>query len=290
MKRFLVTLFFSLIFVTDAFAILAYKQEIDISSDTANVRGINFKPDGTIMYVTTRTNASTDGFVKQYSLSTAFDISTATLTSTTQLTDGTTDLQYPHAIEFKPDGTKMFVVANEGLYVYQYNLTSAWDTSTLEYVTRYEVDDDDESQLRTLTFKPDGKRMFVSGKNEHMLKEYRLDTAWDVSESNVTFVKNSAALSASDNNMRNVQFNSNGTELYLGGNQNNNMNKYTLSTAWDISTISSTFTAYSLGSRFSNMRGFIFTANFTRLYVTDDNDTTNRILEYVASCLSLIHI
>ena len=184
MKRFLVTLFFSLIFVTDAFAILAYKQEIDISSDTAGARGINFKPDGTIMYVTRRTNdtSSTDGFVNQYSLSTPFDISTATLTSTTQLTDGTTDLQYPHAIEFKPDGTKMFVVANEGLYVYQYNLTSAWDTSTLEYVTRYEVDDDDESQLRTLTFKPDGKRMFVSGKNEHFLKEYRLDTAWDVSE------------------------------------------------------------------------------------------------------------
>ena len=67
MKRFLVTLFFSLIFVTDAFAILAYKQEIDISSDTANVRGINFKPEGTIMYVTRRTNdtCSTDGFVNK---------------------------------------------------------------------------------------------------------------------------------------------------------------------------------------------------------------------------------
>ena len=84
--------------------------------------------------------------------------------------------------------------------------------------------------------------------------------------------------------MRNVQFNSSGTELYLGGNQNNNMNKYTLSTAWDVSTISSTFTAYSLGSRFSNMRGFIFTANFTMLFVTDDNNATNRILQYVASC------
>jgi len=286
MKRFLIILFFSLIFVTDAFAIITYKREIDISSDTTGARGINFKPDGTLMYVTRRTNdtSSTDGFVNQYSLSTPFDISTATLASTTQLTDGTTDLEYPHAIEFKPDGTKMFVVANEGLYVYQYNLTSAWDTSTLEYVTRYEVDDDDESQLRTLTFKPDGKRMFVSGKNEHFLKEYRLDTPWDVSESNVTFVKNSSALSASDNNMRNVQFNSSGTELYLGGNQNNNMNKYTLSTAWDISTISSTFTAYSLGSRFSNMRGFIFAANFTMLFVTDDNNATNRILEYVAAC------
>ncbi len=286
MKRFLVTLFFSLIFITDAFAFLTYNQEIDISSDTAGARGINFKPDGTIMYVTRRTNdtESSDGYVNQYSLSTPFDISTATLSSTTQLTDGSTDLELPHAIEFKPDGTKMFVIANTGLYVYQYNLSTAWDASTLSYVTRYEVDDDDESQLRTLTFKPDGLRMFVSGRNEHKIKEYALTNPWDVSESNVTFVKNSSALSASDNNMRNVQFNSNGTELYLGGNQNNNMNKYTLSTAWDISTISSTFTAYSLDSKFSNMRGFIFTANFTRLFVTDDNSATNRILEYVAAC------
>ena len=233
-----------------------------------------------------RTNdtSSSDGYINQYSLTTPFDISTAKLVSTTQLSDGTTDLELPHAIEFKPDGTKMFVIANTGLYVYQYNLTTAWDTSTLEYVTRYNVDDDNESQLRTLTFKPDGSRMFVSGRNEHFIKEYALTTPWDVSDSNVTFVKNSSALSASDNNMRNVQFNSNGTVLYLGGNQNNNMNKYTLSTAWDISTISSTFTAYSLDSKFSNMRGFIFTANFTRLFVTDDNNATNRILEYVAAC------
>ena len=50
-------------------------------------------------------------------------------------------------------------------------------------------------------------------------------------------------------NMRNIQFHSDGTILYVAGNGNNNMHKYTLSTPWDITTISSTPTYYDLGDR-----------------------------------------
>ena len=89
--------------------------------------------------------------------------------------------------------------------------------------------------------------MYVSGSNKDKLKEYELTTPWDITTSNVTVGKTSASLASADDSMRNVQFNSTGTELYIGGNENNNMNKYTLSTAWDISTISSTFTTYTLG-------------------------------------------
>ena len=67
MKRFLAKLFFCLVFVTDALAFLTFNQEIDISenaiTDTEGARGINFKPDGLVMYVTRRTNegGSSDG-------------------------------------------------------------------------------------------------------------------------------------------------------------------------------------------------------------------------------------
>ena len=52
----------------------------------------------------------------QYSLSKPFDISTATRSFTDG--DGTqlacsTNMKLPHAIEFKPDGTKMFVATNK---------------------------------------------------------------------------------------------------------------------------------------------------------------------------------
>ena len=97
--------------------------------------------------------------------------------------------------------------------------------------------------------------------------------------------------SSSDGGMRNIQLHSNGSILYVAGDGNNNMHKYTLSTPWDITTISSTSTEYELGSRVSHMRGFIFTANFTKLFVTNDagsTASTNKIFEYSLACAGTI--
>ena len=91
MKKILLGIFLSLILISEVFAVPNFKQKITLS-DIDAVRGINFKPDGTIMYITRRINGNVNsdagrrGFINQYSLSTAFDINTATLISTTQLT------------------------------------------------------------------------------------------------------------------------------------------------------------------------------------------------------------
>ena len=104
---------FLALFYSNAFAFLEFKQEKDISSDTQDLRGITFKPDGTIMYVTTDKGAGSniESTIIEYSLSTPFDISTATKTSETDLdVDGSTIMDKPHAIEFKPDGKVMYVI------------------------------------------------------------------------------------------------------------------------------------------------------------------------------------
>ena len=294
-KIFLISIFYIFFFCSNSFAFIEFKQSKDISSDTVAVRGINFNPDGTIMYIT---NRKTDGDgngelgeVAQYSLSVPFDVSTATKSFTTQLVgDGGSvpQMKLPHAIEFKPDGTKIFVTTNKNpTSVYQYKLTTPWDTSTLEHETRYQVDiaggTDYKQQVRALAFKPDGTRMFIGEKNNDQIREYILTIPFDLT-SGVSLGSISAALTSADSDMRNIQFNSDGTILYIAGSQKNNMNKYTLSTPWDITTISSTPTSYDLGSRFSNMRGFIFAANFTKLFVTDDNSSTNIIFEYSPAC------
>ena len=73
MKKILLSIFVSLIFISEVFAVPNYKQEIDISDDTEGLRGINFKPDGTIMYISRRINigslegdASRVVFINQY--------------------------------------------------------------------------------------------------------------------------------------------------------------------------------------------------------------------------------
>ena len=80
------------------------------------------------------------------------------------------------------------------------------------------------------------------------IREYILTTPFDLTIWSFSGFYISSSSSA-DDNMRNIQFHSDGTILYSAGDGNNNMNKYTLSTPWDITTISSTSTEYELGDR-----------------------------------------
>ena len=220
MKKILKTSFFVFsflaLFYSNAFAFLEFQKEKILSTDVPGVRGINFKPDGSIMYVTNRVG-NEDAYMVQYSLSTPFDISTATRTfvdgAGTKLTCSTA-MKLPHAIEFKPDGTRMFITTNKdhgsgkpGVAVYQFKLTTAWDTSTLDCEKIYEVDitgSDNEDQVRTITFKPDGTRMFVGGKDQDQIREYILTTPFDL-RSGVSVGSLSASLAnSSDTWMRNI--------------------------------------------------------------------------------------
>ncbi len=314
-KAFLFVLFFCTLLSSNSFAEFTFVQTKNVALDTPGIRGINFKPDGTRMYITNRYDDQ-KAYMIEYSLSKPFDISTATISFTGGKPKGTAlacdgaggddHMELPHAIEFKPDGTRVFVTTNKdfsgnpGVAVFQFRLSTPWDSTTLVCEKIYEVDvtdsgknPPDEDQVRTLAFKPDGTRMFVGGKAEHKIRQYDLATPFDL-RSGVTPGGISGALSSADNNMRNIQFNPDGTQLFIAGNQNTRMNKYNLSTAYDITTLSSSFTTFDLGSRTNNMMGFIFASNFTKLFVTsddgdnDDNGNDNQIHEYDIDCAGTI--
>ena len=76
MKKIYLTILLFFLLSTNAFAFITFKQSKDISSDADGLRQINFKPDGTIMYVTVREKdaTSTVDSVVQYSLTTPFEV------------------------------------------------------------------------------------------------------------------------------------------------------------------------------------------------------------------------
>ena len=274
MKRvFVLVVFLLSLFSSNSFAFITFKQSKDISSDATGLRQINFKPDGKIMYVTNRENDDTSEVdsVIEYSLSTPFDISTATLTSSTTLTN----IDKPHAIHFKPDGKVMYVVDNGSLTIEQYNLTTAWDSSTLVHDDNFAISD--ENQLRALAFKYDGTKMYVTGNETEVIQQFTLSTPWDVASATKDSTE-SSALTDKENNPRSIQFNSDGTIFYIGGNGSDSIHKYTLSTPWDVSTLEFS-QSYSFRAQVDSsvthsiMAGFIFTANFTKLYITQDTDS-----------------
>ncbi len=283
---FLLVVFFFFILGSKSFADLQFKQSKDISDDTDDLRGIFIKPDGTRVYVTSDDATPT---VIEYSLNVPFDISTASKTSQTNLlVSGGAAMDKPHAIEFKPDGKVMYVIhSNSGsVGVEQFNLTTAWDTQTLSYDTSLSISDD--VQIRALAFKSDGTRVYIAQRDHGKVKQFDLPTPWDLSSATNKVESNS--FSGEENNLRNIQFSSDGTFMYLGGNGGDDINRYKLPIAWDISTITHE-TTFSISAQTGEMRGFKFTANFTKLYVTGDDGSSsddNVIYEYDLDCAGTI--
>ena len=87
---------------------------------------IFFKPDGTVLYILDTANK----LLYQYPLTgAAFDITQRGTAVTKPMTIETT-INY---FRFKPDGTKLYVFGQTNEFIYQYNLSTPWDISTVSY-------------------------------------------------------------------------------------------------------------------------------------------------------------
>ena len=290
-------LLFFILFTSKSFSDLQFKQSFDISNDTDDLRGIFIKPDGSRLYVTSDT--ASDQSVFEYSLTTPFDISTADGPIETNLTiqeDGSSEIMdNPHAIEFKPDGTKMFVIRSDGtenntVAIEQFNLSTPWDTTTISWSGRTDLQTGCTTsiQARGLDFKPDGTRVFIGNEGNDIIAQYDLTTPWDVTSMTNQFC--SPSISGDETKMRNIQLSSDGNFLYVGGNTGDDINKYSLKTPYNITSISLE-TSFSISAQTGEMRGFIFSSNFTKLYVTGDDGSSsgdNVIYEYDINCAGTI--
>ena len=145
-----------------------YLQNFSVVGQDISPHGSFFKPDGTKMYV--MGYAGED--VIEYDLSTPWNVSTAVY-----LQNFSVAVQEicPHRLFFKPDGTKMYVVGDDGDDVNEYDLGTPWDVSTAVYLQNFSVAAQ-ETAPNGVFFKPDGTKMYVVGATGDDVNEYDLGT------------------------------------------------------------------------------------------------------------------
>ena len=236
-----------------------------VSSQESGCREVRFNADGTKMYIV----GSTGNTVHQYSLSTASDLSTASYDSvsfsvTSQQT-GTAGLN------FNPDGTKMYVTGYSSDTIYQYSLSTAYNVSTASYANKSFYLGNQEVAPRSIVFNADGTKMYVAGPGSDAIFEYDMSTAYDVSTASYNSV--SLSVSSVDNTAIGWVFNSDGTKAILGGDGNNSIFQYSLSTAYDLSTASYDSVSFSITSQEAAFEGVTLNTDGTKMYIIGGNNT-----------------
>ena len=155
----------------------SYVRAFSVSSYDAKPEDVSFKTDGTEMYI-----VGQDGNdVFQYTLSTAWNISTASYTTTKVVNSQDTK---PNSVTFKTDGTKMYVGGQSSTSVLEYTLSTAWLVSTASYTQNFVTSSSNEA----IELSSDGTKMFVSDGNN--IKAYSLSTAWNVTTASLTSTTN----------------------------------------------------------------------------------------------------
>jgi len=236
----------------------SYLQNFSVSVQDTGPQDIFFKPDGTKMYVI----GSTGDAVYSYTLSTAWDLSTASFDYPTEgYFSVAAQEAAPQGIFFKPDGTKMYVIGYTGDDVNEYDLSTAWDVSTASYLQNFSVAAQ-ETAPTGIFFKPDGTKMYVIGYTGDDVNEYDLSTAWDITTA--SYLQN-FSVSAEEITPQGIFFKPDGTKMYVIGSTGDDVNEYDLSTAWDISS-SSYLQNFSVSAE-GTPTGIFFKPDGTKMYV-----------------------
>lgn len=170
---------------------------------------------------------STADAVYQYSLSTAWNVSTASSVSSYTVADGTA-----LGLDFSPDGTRMYVLGAGLDRLYQYSLSTAWDVTTASSVQYVSVATYDTSPS-SLRFSPDGTKMILSGYGNDFLRSFSLSTAWDVS---TLTLESSLSVGSIEPNVHGIFVRDDGMMLFATGTLNDRLYQFSMTTAWDVST------------------------------------------------------
>ena len=181
----------------------------NVNAQETNPQDVAISSDGTKMYIVGNGSDS----VLQYTMSTAFDVSTASYDSVSLLVRPQCD--NPTGLTFSTDGSNLYVTGLTDDTVAQYSLSTPWSLATATYSGNSFDVSTQEDQPRAVIFSSDGFKMYISGSGSDAIHQYNLTTEWDVSSA--SYSSNTLDVSSEDINPQGLALSSDGTKLsWLG--------------------------------------------------------------------------
>jgi len=236
-----------------------------MSIDETNPVDIIFNKDGTKLFLVGQQNNS----IYEHDLTTPFDISTLSEVQETKSIASEDNL--PTAIIFNKDGTKLFLLGQQNASIYEYDLTTPFDISTLSGVQIIKSIVSGDNAPTAIIFNKDGTKLFIAGDENNYVYEYALSTPFDIST--LSEVQGVKSIGSEDTSPKALRFNRDGTKLFIAGQQNDSVYEYGLTTPFNISTLSQVQSTVVIPSSDTIPAGITFINDGTRFYVIgSDND------------------
>lgn len=300
----------------------------DISTWESTPTNVTLSNDGLTMFTQGNTNNPN---AQQFTLSTAFDVSTATFdyevycwgignpsagfhlnvagdtlytNVSTADTNYATKLSSPndlrslsyhypytmdfindivdiYGMEFSPDGTHLYLLEQNGGYVMQYDLSTAWDIRTATYADNdLYVGTQAPYPAQDLCLSLDGQYIYVVTSNGDDISQYKMTTPWDISTA--SWDNKTLDISTADSVPTSIFITPDGYDLYIGGTTNDAIQKWTMTTPWIITTAATaTQTTGSLVADIVNLADFTFRPDGLMVWIVDSN--TEDVTEYPLS-------
>jgi sugar lactone lactonase YvrE len=180
-------------------------------------------------------------------------------------------------IAFNTNGTKMYLVGTDNDSVYQYSLSTPFNVSTTSYDSVTLNVSSQSVFPSAIEFNNDGTKMFIGSSNTNGVFQYSLSSGFDLSTASYDSV--SFDPSSQESNVQGIQFNNDGTKMYIIGTANNTVFQYSLSTGFNLSTASYDSVSFSVASQNTTAQGLEFNNDGTKLFVVD-NEPTEEVYQY----------
>jgi sugar lactone lactonase YvrE len=243
-----------------------YEQSFSVADQETTPMDVVFNNDGTKLFVV----GYDENIVFEYSLSIAFDISTAFFVDSFSVS--AQDI-FPTGLAFSTDGTKMFVVGNENDKVYEYDLSTGFDVSSAVYSQDFSVSAQDTVPTG-IAFNNDGSKMFIVGFTGDDVNEYDLSTGFDISSA---VYSQNFSVAAQETAPSGMAFNNNGTKMFITGATGDAVYEYKLETGFDVST-AYFVDSFSVASQDTAPTGIAFNNDGSKMYIVGNDN--NSVYQY----------
>lgn len=202
-----------------------------------------------------------------------------------------TGFNYPYSFAWSPDGLHLYIAYN-GDYIIHYTVDTPFTDDGISTQATFSNLIYDTNTVG-MNVSPDGRYLYFCGFDRDTALQFTMSTPFNIATypNNTSFspgyeqlnkrLDNIFSIGSADSSVRGVEFNNDGTKMYLIGFGDDNIQQFSLSTAYAVGTASYNG-AYSLGGDgITNPYGMRWNNDGSKFFVTDYG--ANTVIEYSVS-------